>query len=193
MITSSYIQWTECNGIPRGEIIHEYEPLPNKYCVFTGHRKCSPKYAEDHIRLLLTEVIRNHEPDVFMIGMGPGADLLAAKILSEWNIRWQAIIPFEGHYTKWSMREKSLLDELLAYAEIIVHISPEYNRKCYAIRNNYMIERSHLCCAYWDGGTKGGTAMTVKLAESKGLDVIHFHPKHGLIVPDYQYSLFEEF
>ena len=163
------------------EIVNDYVPSRSTYCVFTGHRKCDSKYAEQHIRELLTEVVNTHDPDVFLVGMGPGADLLAAKILTEWNYRWQAIIPFDGHHTKWSMRDKSLLDEVLGHAEIIVHISPEYTRQCYAIRNNYMIERSHVCCAYWDGGEKGGTAMTVKLARKKGIEVIQFHPKVGLV------------
>lgn len=189
----SYIQWTECNGIPRGEIIREYIEIPLTYCTFTGQRQCSRKQADIHIRALLTEVIREQVPDVFLIGMGAGADLLAAQILSEWNIPWEAVMPFEGHYGKWNMSDRRLLDELLSCAESTTYVRQEYSRMAYAMRNRYMIEKSQLCCAYWNGDLKGGTAMTVKLARKKNIDVIQYHPKYGLITPEsYQYNLFDE-
>lgn len=54
IVVDSYIQWTQCNVIPRGEIIHDCEPLPSKYCVFTSHNShpfcnlISDQFFNDH-------------------------------------------------------------------------------------------------------------------------------------------------
>ena len=83
------------------------------------------------------------------------------------GLRIVAVIPFEGMQNSFSESERSRFDRIVAQADNVITLAPRYSIEVYAIRNNFLVDNSSACIAYFDG-SKGGTAYTVRRAV-KGL------------------------
>lgn len=147
-----------------------------KSTFFTGHRNYTNLEAGIN-SLIDFAIFRNINH--FYVGMALGTDLTAAKILSDRYLRWTAVIPFPEQTERWNQAEKMLYEQLLPHSLERVTLYPEYQHKAYHVRNQYMIERSELCLAVYDGRQSGGTASVVRKVENLGKDLIIYNPQSG--------------
>ena len=154
---------------------------------FTGHRTEKLPQTKEGIKALENKILCEIDKaiangiDTFYFGACYGFDLMAAeqvlkrsKLLNLRNpkpIRLIAVIPFEEQAIYWleSDREK-YYDEILPYCDEVITLNTKFKKGCYHERNRYIVDRSSRMIAYYDGSS-GGTAYTVKYAETKGLDI----------------------
>ena len=82
-----------------------------------------------------------------------------------------AIVPFEGVERRFPAAQQRLFSDIIAKADNVITLATHYSASVYAQRNNYLVDNSSACIAYFDG-SKGGTAYTVHRA-IKGLLELH--------------------
>ena len=170
-----------------------------KGCCFTGHRpeKCSFRYdgRSGEFVVLADELEKqiiaalNGGFDTFYCGGAKGFDLLAAEMLAslreKYKFKLVLVIPFEGQEkgfsTEWKRRYKYALDA----ADERICLSDEYYRGCYNARNRYMVDRSELVIAHYDGSA-GGTRDTINYAKQQGKAVINVADRLKMM---FQFSL----
>ena len=137
---------------------------------FTGHRSYDGSRNEElecAIRELYALGYRN-----FLCGMAVGFDLEAAEVALALRdelagLRVVAVIAFEGMESRFSALQRALFDQISVKADDKIVLATSYSPSVYANRNNYLVDNSSACIAYFDG-SKGGTAYTVRRA-AKGL------------------------
>ena len=137
---------------------------------FTGHRSYDGSRSselESAIRELYTLGYRN-----FLCGMAIGFDIEAAEVALALRcelvgLKVMAIIPFDGMQQKFPKEWQDRFEHIVAEADKAIILAPKYSVEVYAIRNNFLVDNSSACIAYFDG-SKGGTAYTVRRAV-KGL------------------------
>jgi len=116
--------------------------------------------------------------NTFMCGMAQGFDLMAGSLFLELKekraemagLKLIAALPFKGHGFKgmWS----TVHEPVRSQADEVVSLEGEFSRQAYQERNRYMVDHSSLLICYYNG-RKGGTAMTVKYAEERGLSIVN--------------------
>lgn len=177
-------------------------------CCFTGHRPAKLPWGydeewEDCVRLKLKlaceiEAMRQKGVTTFISGMAIGVDLWAAEIVLDLKraypdeqIELFAAIPYEGQANRWSVDYRERYFNTLAEADGDIILHEHYTKSCMHERNRFMVDNSAYMIAVFNG-EKGGTANTVKYAESKGLNIVIINPNdlsrdevplyHGLYV-----------
>lgn len=146
---------------------------------FTGHRNYVD--LKDGIDRLIEYAISKNIVH-FYCGMALGADLTAAQLLCDRQLKWTAVIPFLGQTNRWKKAEKSIYDRLLPQAIERTTLYRDYCQQAYHARNEYMIERSKLCLAIYDGRNKGGTFNVVNKVQKQGKDIMIYDPSNGQFV-----------
>lgn len=162
---------------------------------FTGHREISeppkdlfsaqrpatsPSQYKEAVRgktAVLLEELYKAGYRRFYNGMAVGFDLLAAEAVVELRRKYAdveliAAVPYPGQSENFGYTDRITYNLLLGEADSVVEVSPSYSAKCFHLRNDYMVERSSLLVAFYNG-TKGGTQYTVKKALSEGLEVLN--------------------
>ncbi len=151
-------------------------------CCVTGHRPKyfpfqrednDPRYINyiDQLYLELEKLIREGYRD-FISGMADGADIdFANHVLFfrdiEEDITLEAALPYPPPY------QKNLTDYCIERNCILMVcnkktiVSPYYQKGCFQKRNHYMVDKSDLVLAIWNGKHSGGTWNTIKYAQSK--------------------------
>lgn len=155
-------------------------------CCFTGHRpeklpwgtdesdfRCVQlKYAiADGVRAAYDRGYRH-----FICGMAWGCDLYFAQEVLELrhqfpDVTLEAARPYEKQAAAWPVEEQERYYAILEQCNYESLIQPRYDRACLMRRNRYMVERSSLLIAAYDGAPKGGTANTVLYALRKKLSI----------------------
>ena len=148
-------------------------------CCVTGHRSGGfPFPPEDRERYLqykkrLYETVRDlldmgyrH----FITGMAEGVDTdFAIAVLfykkQYANVWLEAALPYPRQR---DFSGQMLKDKILASCDCITVVSETYFDGCMQKRNCYMVDRSDLVLAVWNGQRKGGTWNTVSYARRKG-------------------------
>lgn len=154
-------------------------------CCFTGHRTVPKR----HLRAV-TEAIEYHVRDLrdrgftrFIAGGALGFDTIAAETVlamaeHDPGIRLILAIPCINQTEKWSNLPNGLellrtYKDILGRAHEVIYVSERtYFDGCMKKRNQYMVDSSSACIAYWNG-SRGGTSQTVRLAGKSGLEVIN--------------------
>ena len=100
--------------------------------------------------------------------MAIGFDLAAAEVsISLRNeltdLKVIAVIPFEGMQNRFPASQRALFDKIANEADEAIILATHYSASIYALRNNYLVDNSSACIAYFTG-KKGGTAYTVRRA-----------------------------
>ena len=131
-------------------------------CCFTGHRPHRLPWHEDewdprcqHLREELDrQVDRAYDRGYrhFISGMAQGGDLMFCP------------------------RQQERYRRLLAQCDLETVIQQTYTPDCMLRRNYYMVERSSLLIALYDGNPGGGTCKTLLYAIRRALDVIQLDP-----------------
>ena len=70
------------------------------------------------------------------------------------------------------MTEKMRFNKIIKKADLVKEINNHYFTGCYQVRNEWMVDRSNLVIAVFNG-QKSGTKNTVDYAFRKGIGVIN--------------------
>ena len=115
----------------------------------------------------------------FYCGMAWGFDIVAGEVVAmlkklkpEWNVRLVAVVPFEKQEASWDREWQKRYSALLGVADRVVYISRDYEKSCYHRRNRYMVDNTEAVITFFDGKS-GGTAVTLKYAQSKDKEIIN--------------------
>lgn len=149
-------------------------------CCFTGHRPNKLDYSENEIKPLLKTAIDNAISDgyvTFITGMAEGVDIWAAEIVLEKkkenkDLHLICAVPHPGFEKRRSRYETERYENIIKNADYVTTISDNYYRACYQKRNIWMVDRSSLVIAVWNGQLSG-TKNTVDYALQKNLKVIN--------------------
>lgn len=148
-------------------------------CCFTGHRPQKLNASEDQVKNWLRERIIEAVQDgyvTFITGMAMGVDIWAGEIVAEMkksnpNLHLIAASPYPGFERKWHPAWQQAYNRLLGNADIVRFVSKHYSRNAFQCRNEWMVNRSNLVIAYYNG-EKGGTRNTIEYAERVGVKAI---------------------
>ena len=147
-------------------------------CCFTGHRPDKMTLGEKEIKPMLEKAIDEAIEDgyvTFITGMAMGVDIWAAEIVLERkkkndNMPLICALPHPGFETRRSLSEKMKFNKIIKKADMVKEINDHYFRACYQVRNEWMVDRSNLVIAVFNG-QKSGTKNTVDYAIRKGVRV----------------------
>lgn len=143
-------------------------------CALTGHRILPADFDEKKLSKELENLI-NEGYTYFYCGMAEGFDLRALKALIELktrcSIKIEACVPHRGQENRFSAEMKALYKDLIQQCDETSVFFDNYTEGCFLIRNRYMVDKADCVYAYCKR-KNGGTAYTVRYAESKGKKVI---------------------
>ena len=157
-----------------------------KTCCFTGHRPDKLPWGEDESDprcLRLKRAIAQAVEDVyisgvrhFITGMARGCDLYCAEAVlalreAEAGITLECARPCETQADSWPAGEQARYQTILDRCNYETLVQHHYDRFCMLRRNRYMVDRSGLLIAIYNGVPKGGTFQTLAYAMQKGLTV----------------------
>ena len=145
----------------------------NTTCMITGHRDLPQENTAFIVEQLRHEVLDAIEAgyDHFLSGFARGADLLFARVVSEYKgvypITLGAALPYRDR-----VRTKDeMFHRLLKACDSVAVVSEDYSPACFAKRNQWMVQQSSRVIAVYDGREKGGTAATLRAAKSLGREI----------------------
>ena len=149
-------------------------------CCFTGHRPKNIKYSEEKIKPLLKKAIGKAIDNGyinFITEMAPGVDTWAAEIVLEYKksnngIHLLCAIPHAGFEKCRTLREEAEYNLITLYADRTAVLSPKYFKGCYMERNKFMVERSSLVIAVFNG-RPSGTKNTIDYAMSQNIKIVN--------------------
>lgn len=154
-------------------------------CCFTGHRPNKLPWGTDETDprcLELKESIRKELEKAydrgfrhFICGMAQGCDFYfceAALALRDQRpgVTVEAAIPCESQASRWGEADRERYFRLVGLCDFETMVQHTYDRGCMLRRNRYMVDRSSLLIAAFDG-TLGGTMYTVAYAMKKGVEI----------------------
>lgn len=145
-------------------------------CCFTGHRPNKIGFSEQVIKELLENAIDEAIENgyvTFISGMAMGTDIWAAEIIlskkkMNKNLHLICALPHPGFEKRRSITEKLRFEQILKNADLIVNINNSYFNGCYQVRNEWMVDRSSLVIAVFNG-QKSGTKNTIDYARKRGV------------------------
>ena len=145
-------------------------------CCFTGHRPEKLSLSENEVKPLLEKAIDNAIADgyvTFITGMAKGTDIWAAEIVLEKKKQNEALhlicaVPHPDFEKRRGFFEERRYDRIIKNADYVTTISDHYYKACYQKRNEWMVDRSSLVIAVWNG-QPSGTKNTIDYAKRKNL------------------------
>ncbi|MBQ3124258.1 MAG: DUF1273 family protein [Clostridia bacterium] len=152
--------------------------LKRHRCCFTGHRPSKMKHSEKEIVPLLEKAIDKAIEKgfvTFITGMAMGVDIWAAEIVLEKrktnkDIRLICALPHPKFEQRRSFWEQQRFIQIINDADLVREISSCYYSGCYQVRNEWMVDRSNLVIAVFNG-QKSGTKNTIDYAKRKDISV----------------------
>ena len=148
-------------------------------CCFTGHRPEKLQRPEWEIRVDLEREIRKAVCDglnVFISGMARGIDIDAAEIVLQlraegYPVRLICASPYPGFEHSWSNLWQTRYGAVIADADLVRYICPQYRRGCFQIRNEWLVDHSSRVIAVFNG-RPSGTKNTIDYALRQGVPVV---------------------
>lgn len=170
----------------------------SKACCFTGHRPHRFVFGDnenDPLCIRIKESLRSscellYQQDnvrVFLTGCGLGVDQWAGEEVLRLrdtkypDFRLVCVAPFPHFVDRWSDGQKARLRKIWDAADVKGCVRRVYTSDVYALRNQHMVDRSHYVIAVYERGglIKGGTAMTVGMANTANRNIILISPSTG--------------
>ena len=155
-------------------------------CCFTGHRPAKlpwgyreedPRCA-DLKRRIADGVYTAYEAGYrhFLCGMALGCDLYFCDTVLRLRVRHpevtlEAAIPCADQADAWPAPQRQRYAQLVMACDYQTVLSPSYSAGCMHRRDRYMVDRSSLLIAAFDG-TPGGTQYTVQYALKQGISIV---------------------
>ncbi len=155
-------------------------------CCFTGHRpmklpwgmnerdpRCMALKLELAARL---EAIYALGYRHFLCGMAIGCDMYFAEAVLalrdvHGDVTLEAAIPFGDQPGRWDEAQRRRYNSLIDRADKVTVLQIGYTSDCMMQRNRYMVDRSSLLLACFDG-RPGGTMNTILYAERSGVKTV---------------------
>jgi len=167
------------------------EPLPydmtrENTCCFTGHRMVA-KQNEDAVRRELSRAVRVLAVSGyrwFVCGGALGFDTMAAQTVLQWrekmDIRLFLALPCLNQTEKWSSlpdsEEKlSEYSRIKGLADVVYYTGEFYTKTCMKERNQFMVDNSSFCVAYYNGAPRSGSGQTFRMAQKAGLEILNLY------------------
>ena len=149
-------------------------------CCFTGHRPQKLSYDENGIKTLLNTAIDKAIKmgyTTFITGMAMGVDIWAAEIVLEkrktnGDLHLICAIPHPNFENGRNPYEVSRYKNVIENSDYCVVLSNHYYKACYQKRNQFMVDRSNLVIAVYNGNPSG-TRNTIEYAKRCGIEVIN--------------------
>lgn len=119
----------------------------------------------------------------FISGMALGADQLFAKAVllgkdAGFPIRLIAAVPFHGQEGNWPRRSQEHYRLLLERCDRVEVVSQGgYAPAKMQIRNCWMVDRSQVVLAVWDGSERGGTWNCLTYARQQKRTIVRLNPR----------------
>ena len=148
---------------------------PAVTCCFSGHRPVRLPWGRNEadprclaLKARLDQALEEaHRQGFrhFLCGMAQGADLYFCQAVLDLRQRHpevtlEAAIPFAGQADHWSAADQQTV------------VQHTYTPGCMNRRNRYMVDRSSLLIAVYDGIPQGGTLNTLSYAMGKGVRTV---------------------
>ncbi len=153
---------------------HRPKGFPFKYDIDKQKHTAYLQTLEEKIELAITEYgITN-----FISGMALGVDMDFAetvlKLRNKYSITLECAIPCPNQTLKWNDKDKLRYNEILNRADTVTLVSNRYDRDCMLKRNRFMVDKSQMIIAVFNGIEKGGTWYTINYAkkENKYIEII---------------------
>lgn len=158
-----------------------------KTCCFTGHRPSRLPWGSDETApdcLVLKERMEQELEKLygrgyrhFISGMARGTDLYFAEAVLAMRQRYsdvtlEAAVPCRTQADGWNWKERARYRSILEQCNVETMVQQQYTRDCMLRRNRYMVERSGLVLAAYDGMGRGGTMYTLNYAMDQGLETV---------------------
>ena len=155
-------------------------------CCFTGHRPAKLPWGrsegDPRCLSLKAEIAARREGIYelgyrnFICGMAEGCDLYFAEAVLAMrdhlpDVTLEAAIPCDRQADKWTAAQQRRYEHIMAESDTVTFVQHRYSPGCMMRRNRYMVDRSSLLLACFDGQT-GGTMNTILYAQRSGLKVI---------------------
>lgn len=159
---------------------------PSVTCCFSGHRPAKLPWGADESdprcfdlkQELAARLQGIYEAGYrhFICGMAAGCDLYFAEAVLALRRRCpevtlEAAIPCDGQADSWPAPLRLRYEALVADCDEVSLLQHTYTPGCMQRRNRYMVERSSLLLACYDG-QPGGTMNTILFARRRGCRVI---------------------
>ena len=160
---------------------------PQISCSFTGHRPEKLPWGDNEhdprclaLKDSLREMVEKAYADGyrhFICGMARGCDTYFGEEVLRLRRRVQditleAAIPYEGQADHWPPADRLRRQRLLNQCDLETVVQHHYTKGCMLRRNRYMVDRSSLLIAVYDGTPKGGTMNTLAYALRQGVETI---------------------
>ena len=157
-----------------------------KTCCFTGHRPDKLPWRDDEgdprgmeLKLRLARAVEDAYAQGkrhFMCGMALGADFYFCDAVLELRQRrrevtLEACIPCEEQAARWRERDRQRYFSLIERCDRETMVQQRYDKGCMLRRNRYMVDRSSLLIAVYNG-MLGGTMYTLQYAMKRQLEVV---------------------
>ena len=150
-----------------------------KRCCFTGHRPEKLKTSEEEIKQGLARAIETAlaaGKRTFITGMARGTDIYAGELVlryreSDPSIRLICALPHPDFEKRWSAHWQRRYRAILERADLVKEICTSFSMGCYQKRNEWMVVRSSMVIAVFNGES-GGTKNTIDYAKTNGIEVI---------------------
>ena len=157
-----------------------------KICCVTGNRpqKFPWKYGEGKAhKKYLVEMTRQINELIesgytyFISGGAIGVDMDFAEAVLQareqhTDIILEIAVPCRNQDLKWGKADKERYVEILNGADIVNILSENYTSFCMQKRNEYMVDKSDLVLAFWNGVESGGTWNTINYAQRNGKQIL---------------------
>lgn len=153
-------------------------------CCFTGHRPQKMQISESKLKLLIEKAIVDAIQQgfvTFISGMAIGYDIIAAETVLMLRKQYPHIhlicaLPHPEFEKRWHKEWQCRYRRILSQADLIKVVSPCYSLASYQRRNEWMVSKSSLVIAAYNG-TPGGTRNTIEFAKMNHV------PVHMLDIP----------
>lgn len=159
---------------------------------FTGHRlqKLPFGFNEEDPKCIkmkrmlyrkIEDLIVNHGASHFISGMAIGVDMICGEIVLELknehpHITLECAIPCRSQPDRWSNEMKDRYCSIVNQSDYKTVLQEQYTSDCMHKRNEYMVEKSEIVIAVWDGSSSG-TGYTVNVAKEKGKKIYVLNPE----------------
>lgn len=163
-----------------------FEDAKKITCCFTGHRPEKLPWGSDEgspdcgllkERLAQTlEGLYDRGFRHFIGGMAQGCDLYFAEAVLALRDRYpdlvmEAAVPCPSQARSWGEEERARYQSILDRCDLETMVQQHYTQGCMLRRDRYMVDRSALLLAVYNGSS-GGTRYTINYALDNGLEVI---------------------
>ena len=148
---------------------------PQKFPWSYGEGKAHEKYLVEMTRQI--EKLIESGYTYFISGGAIGVDMdFAESVLQakkhHMDIVLEITVPCRNQDLKWGKPDKKRYEKILKRADIVNILSESYISFCMQKRNEYMVDKSDLVIAFWNGEESGGTWNTINYAKRKSKQLL---------------------